>query len=255
MVTYDYDDTAYRVQSDSTDQLVSRNHRRVTEHDGTRVFEFAEDAAQKCQICVPTLEGLSNLLRDLPVPQQDASITKQDMLGQVQGAVCFAGETQNNDSGVSGVSRAVHQTPKPFVTGADTDVFTDMFREADEQTPTTTQTHSKSADAAFLGDGGANNHAWKGGVTEHNRKGNHAGARYVKCPSELLSMARRDGYVMEHRLMVAQAIGRPLLRREEVHHRNHKALDNRLPNLMLFATHSDHMSYEHHNTPEPLWQC
>jgi len=103
---------------------------------------------------------------------------------------------------------------------------------------------------------GPNNPAWKGGLTYFKRKGKYANQaiKYVRCPQEFLPMARKDGYVMEHRLMVAQAIGRPLLRREVVHHVNHDATDNRLENLLLFASNSDHKRYEHGQAIEPLWQ-
>ena len=103
---------------------------------------------------------------------------------------------------------------------------------------------------------GANNPAWKGGLTYRKRKGKYAdySIKYVRCPDEFLSMARKDGYVMEHRLMVAQAIGHPLIRREVVHHINHNPEDNRLENLMLFETNQAHKSYEHHGEPLPLWQ-
>ncbi|MCP4142867.1 MAG: hypothetical protein GY755_21705 [Chloroflexi bacterium] len=103
---------------------------------------------------------------------------------------------------------------------------------------------------------GANNPAWKGGVTFFKRKGKYANQsiKYVRCPRKFLAMARKDGYVMEHRLKVAKAIGRALVRAECVHHINHDATDNRLENLMLFKTNSDHKRYEHGQAIEPLWQ-
>jgi|ERR1700733_268056 len=101
---------------------------------------------------------------------------------------------------------------------------------------------------------GANNPAWKGGVTYVKRKGNYVGHKYVRCPAEFLPMARRDGYVAEHRLIVARIIGRLLTRLETVHHENHNPLDNRPENLMLFASNSDHKLYEAHGTPEPIWR-
>jgi hypothetical protein len=103
---------------------------------------------------------------------------------------------------------------------------------------------------------GEKNPAWKGGVTYFKRKGKYANQKikYVICPQEFASMARKDGYVMEHRLNLAKAIGRALTRMECVHHVNHDATDNRLENLMLFATNSDHKRFEHHGTPDPIWR-
>lgn len=103
---------------------------------------------------------------------------------------------------------------------------------------------------------GQKNPAWKGGVTLFKRKGKYSdqSIRYVRCPEAFRSMARKDGYVMEHRLIVAMKLGRPLSRSECVHHINHDATDNRIDNLMLFATNSDHKRYEHGQPIEPLWQ-
>ena len=101
---------------------------------------------------------------------------------------------------------------------------------------------------------GPQNPAWKGGVTYRHRNGNYVSVRYVRCPAEFQSMARKDGYVMEHRLVVAQAIGRPLARTEAVHHINHDPLDNRPENLMLFPSNRAHKLYEAHGEPKPLWQ-
>ena len=101
---------------------------------------------------------------------------------------------------------------------------------------------------------GDKNPAWKGGVTYFRKHGNYPSVKYVRCPLEFVAMARRDGYVMEHRLLVAQAIGRPLLRKEVVHHDNHDALDNSLGNLLLFASNADHKRYEHRGFPLPLWR-
>ena len=101
---------------------------------------------------------------------------------------------------------------------------------------------------------GERNRAWKGGVTYFRTHGNYSGVKYVRCPPEWLSMARKDGYVMEHRLIVARAIGRPLIRSEAVHHRNHDPTDNREENLTLFASNRDHKLHEHGHHIEPLWQ-
>ena len=87
---------------------------------------------------------------------------------------------------------------------------------------------------------GAANPAWKGGVTTKRPKGNYVGPRYVRCPQEFLPMARKDGYVMEHRLVMAQRIGRMLTRTEGVDHVNHDPRDNRPENLELYPTNGDH---------------
>ena len=54
--------------------------------------------------------------------------------------------------------------------------------------------------------------------------------------------------VLEHRIIMGKIIGRPLTRKEKVHHINGIRHDNRLENLELFKNHSDHMHYRHpHN--------
>lgn len=101
---------------------------------------------------------------------------------------------------------------------------------------------------------GAGNPAWKGGVTYIQKKGNYAAIKYVRCPAAFLPMARKDGYVMEHRLIVATILGRCLLRAEVVHHEDHKPGNNAPENLSLFASNRDHKLYEARGTPEPLWR-
>lgn len=85
-------------------------------------------------------------------------------------------------------------------------------------------------------------------------KGNYAGAVYVRCPSAFLPMSRSDGYVMEHRLVVAQALGRCLTRAEAVHHIDHDPRNNSPANLMIFASNKDHKLYEARGIPPPLWR-
>ncbi len=93
---------------------------------------------------------------------------------------------------------------------------------------------------------GVNNPAWKGGVTLRNRKGNYISykIKYVRCPHSFIAMSRKDGYVMEHRLIVAKQIGRPLSRAEAVHHIDHNPENNDPSNLMLFRTNAEHKKFE-----------
>lgn len=79
LFVYNYDDTAYRIQSNSTDQIVTRNHRCLIEQDGAYVFQFAEEAARQHEIRVPVLESVQNLLASLPMPNKGADCQKQDV--------------------------------------------------------------------------------------------------------------------------------------------------------------------------------
>lgn len=82
---------------------------------------------------------------------------------------------------------------------------------------------------------------WKGG--SHVTAG---GYRQVVIPldSPFLPMADERGRVYEHRLIVAESIGRCLRPDEEVHHINADKHDNRLSNLRLLSK-SEHAA-EHH---------
>lgn len=63
----------------------------------------------------------------------------------------------------------------------------------------------------------------------------------VFCPDS--PMARNGGYVLEHRLVMAQHLGRPLTAEEVVHHKDEIHHHNRIDNLRLFANNDDHMAH------------
>ena len=92
---------------------------------------------------------------------------------------------------------------------------------------------------------GESNPAWKGGVTLRSRKGNYVQVKYVRAPDWATLMARKDGYVMEHRLIMAQMVGRTLLRQETVHHIDHNPLNNDPSNLELHPDNRTHKLWEH----------
>ena len=92
---------------------------------------------------------------------------------------------------------------------------------------------------------GEKNPAWKGGVTHRKRRGNYVSVRYVRCPANLSMMARADGYVMEHRLVMAEWVKRPLTRAECVHHLDHNPLRNERANLELWPCNRSHKMAEY----------
>ena len=91
---------------------------------------------------------------------------------------------------------------------------------------------------------GAANPAWKGGVTLRRRRGNYVQVKYVRAPSWAMPMARSDGYIMEHRLLMATCCGYLLTRTEVVHHVNHDPTDNDPANLELWPNNSSHKMWE-----------
>jgi len=73
---YENKHTAYRIQSDSTDQIVSRNHNCIVEHGGKKVFERAEQVARKPEATVPFLESLSELPDNIFNSHEGTSVKK-----------------------------------------------------------------------------------------------------------------------------------------------------------------------------------
>ena len=65
---------------------------------------------------------------------------------------------------------------------------------------------------------------------------------YVYEPSN--PMATKRGYVAEHRKVVADLVGRPLLPTEAVHHKDANPENNDLSNLELFQSNALHLRHE-----------
>lgn len=92
---------------------------------------------------------------------------------------------------------------------------------------------------------GPNNPAWRGGVTLKRPKGNYTGVRYVRAPDWAKPMARKDGYIAEHRLVMAKRCGFLLTRTEVVHHLDHRPGHNSPRNLELWPDNASHKAAEH----------
>jgi hypothetical protein len=58
---------------------------------------------------------------------------------------------------------------------------------------------------------------------------------YVEVWNPTHPMAQKSGYMMEHRLIMAEHLGRLLLPSEVVHHKNNDKTDNRITNLELLG--------------------
>ena len=93
---------------------------------------------------------------------------------------------------------------------------------------------------------GVNNAAWKGG-----RYTNYEGYILVHLhpANPLYPMTDTQGVVMEHRLLVAESLGRCLESEELIHHKNGIKGDNRLENLQI-------VSIQEHRKIHSSWlQC
>lgn len=98
---------------------------------------------------------------------------------------------------------------------------------------------------AFAGITGKDHPGWKGGRYTNKRDG------YVMVyapdhPSAVKATNGVGGYVLEHRLVMEQVLGRYLLPDEDVNHRNGVKDDNRPENLMI-VSHFAH--FEEHGCP------
>lgn len=92
---------------------------------------------------------------------------------------------------------------------------------------------------------GERNRAWNGG-----RRIDKDGYVCVYKPEH--PDARKSGYVLEHRLVAEEALGRRLTRKEIVHHKDDNKQNNHPANLVLYPHNGAHLSETRRGIP-PNW--
>jgi len=90
---YENKHPAYRIKSDFTDQIVSRNHRCIVEREGRNVFKQAETL--ELEEVIPFLESLSDLPETIPCLYEGTGVKKQDLLEKM----CWRDDKKKKDYG------------------------------------------------------------------------------------------------------------------------------------------------------------
>jgi hypothetical protein len=112
--------------------------------------------------------------------------------------------------------------------------------------------HRKIKDTSKMGKADRNgeknpNYGKRGKETSNYKGGKYkskTGYVFILLPESHL--AKKDGYVAEHRLVAEQCLGRLLSKIEIVHHINGIKDDNRPENLYLFKNNGEHISFHNH---------
>jgi len=98
----------------------------------------------------------------------------------------------------------------------------------------------------------------KGKLTRSNNP-NWGGGRVVGAGGYIIilqpthPLCNNHGYIQEHRLVIEKHLGRYLAPTERIHHINHIKADNRLQNLKLLSSNSEHIKNYHSNRARDVY--
>lgn len=92
--------------------------------------------------------------------------------------------------------------------------------------------------------------AHKGKIGFNNKGGRRKNKQgYIEVWKPEHPNANKKGYILEHRLVMSEHIGRPLLNNEDVHHKDKDKTNNNISNLELL-TKSEHAKYHEETDKE-----
>lgn len=89
-------------------------------------------------------------------------------------------------------------------------------------------------------------HVWVGKLKNNGKNKHSSGYIEIYSPNHPFKSVRNS--VLEHRLVMEKYLKRYLLPTEVVHHKNGIKTDNRLKNLELFQSQSEHIKNEYKNS-------
>ena len=78
------------------------------------------------------------------------------------------------------------------------------------------------------------------------KNGHWKGGRFINKNGYILIWnSNKRKYIFEHRIIMEKHLKRKLTKNDFIHHINHNPSDNRIENLKLFLSNSEHAHYHH----------